>query len=340
MALSLLYLLLIAADIVPARPDIVYQQPQIASDGRNVGIAFGTKNTIYYSRNDADKTAAPSIVAEAPGLSIGNHRGPRIAFTSNAIVITAGVGPSDQQFGPNTVRSWRSTDQGKTWVPGPNLSTPGTGGMGFQASASDGKQRLVAAWIGPQDGAPRLFTARSDDGGLTWSKQSVLSQTVCECCHPSIAVSVDGVARIMFRNSLGGNRDFYLATAPDAEHFESVKLGRGSWRLNACPMDGGGMGEFQGSVITLWRRENDLFVARPDGQAEERLATGKNPAIALRGNGYYAVWSAPEGIMAKVPGKAAYLLSPAGTFPVITGRGPVTAAWEENGKIRSERLEP
>ncbi|HUD98450.1 MAG TPA: hypothetical protein VMR62_02680 [Bryobacteraceae bacterium] len=54
---------------------------------------------------------------------------------------------------------------------------------------------------------------------------------------------------------------------------------------------------FQGAVITLWRWESDLFLARVDGQPEERLATGKSPAVALRGNGIYAVWSGSEGIM-------------------------------------------
>ena len=93
-------------------------------------------------------------------------------------------------------------------------------------------------------------------------------------------------------------------------------------------------------MITLWRRESDLFLARVDGQPEERLATGKSPAVALRGNGIYAVWSGSEGIMAKVPGRSAYVLSQSGAFPVLTGRGPVIAAWEEKGKIRSERLEP
>ena len=145
---------------------------------------------------------------------------------------------------------------------------------------------------------------------------------------------------ILFRNSLEGNRDFYLATARDGGHFESVKLGRGRWAVNACPMDGGGMGEFKGAVITLWRRESDLFLARVDGLPEERLATGKNPSVALRANGVYAVWSGSEGIMAKVPGRSAYILSQSGAYPVLPGRGPVIAAWEENGKIRSKRLEP
>ncbi len=336
MPLFFLPLLLLAAEIVPARRDIVYQQPQIASDGQDVGVVFGAKNTIYYS----NLGSSPIVVGEAPVLSLGNHRGPRIAFTANAIVITAGIGPADQRYGPNILRSWRSTDHGKTWAPGLAVSAPGAGGMGFQALASDGKKRLVAAWIGPQNSMPRLFTAYSDDAGLTWSTQSVLSQTVCECCHPSITVSGDGAVRILFRNSLEGNRDFYLATALDGEHFETAKLGRGNWPLNACPMDGGGIGEFQGSVITLWRRESDLFLARPDGLPEDRLATGKNPSVTLRGNGIYAVWSTSDGIMAKLPGKSPYLLSHAGAFPVVTDRGPVIAAWEEEGRIRTEPLQP
>lgn len=327
--------LLVAIDIAPTQPGVPYQQPQIASDGRDFGIVFGAKNTIYYAPNGA----APVVVAEAPVLSLGNHRGPRLAFTAGAIIITAGTGPVDQQYGPNTLRSWRSTDHGATWKAGPDLSTSGTGGMGFQGLASDGKQRLVAAWIWPMNGAPRLFTAHSEDAGLTWSKQAILSQTVCECCHPSVAISSDGTVRILFRNNLEGSRDFYLATAGDGEHFEIAKLGQGSWPLNACPMDGGGMGEFQGSVITLWRRQSDLYLARP-GEPEERFATGKNAAIALRKDGFYAVWSDGESIMAKVPGKPAYVLAKGGAFPVITSHGPVVAAWEEMGKIRSERLEP
>jgi len=43
----LLLFLALATEIAPVRPDVAYQQPQIASDGRDVGIVFGSKNTIY-----------------------------------------------------------------------------------------------------------------------------------------------------------------------------------------------------------------------------------------------------------------------------------------------------
>lgn len=328
--------LLLAVEIAPSRPEIVYQQPQIASDGRNTGVVFGSKDTIYFAYNDS----APVVVAETPVLSLGNHRGPRVAFTADAIVITAGVGPKGQQYGPNTLRSWRSIDHGKTWTPGPDLSTPGSGGMGFQTIASDGKQKIVASWIGPLNGAPRLFMSHSEDGGKTWSKQEVLSQTVCECCHPTASIAEDGTVRILFRNSVDGSRDFYLATSKNGEPFAFAKLGTGTWKLNACPMDGGGMSEFEGSIVTVWRREGELFLARADGKPEEALAPGKNPSVTLRKDGYYAVWSTPAGIMARTPSKSdAYLLSPSGSFPVLVNHGAVTAAWEENGKIRVERLE-
>ncbi len=139
----------------------------------------------------------------------------------------------------------------------------------------------------------------------------MLSETVCECCHPAVAISADGTVRILFRNSLDGNRDLYLATVKTGGPFAFAKLRQGGWPVNA----------------------------RPDGSAEERLAAGRNPAVALRQSGVYAVCSTPEGLIAQTPGLPAHLLSKTGAFPVITARGPVIAAWEDNGKIRTERLD-
>jgi hypothetical protein len=44
----------------------------------------------------------------------------------------------------------------------------------------------------------------------------------------------------MWRNSIAGNRDLWLAMEAVATGgFTAQKLGMGSWTLNACPMDGG-----------------------------------------------------------------------------------------------------
>ena len=334
MPLALL-LLVLAADLVPPQPDTPFSQPQIASDGAVTGLVFGSKNTIFYAGIGSE----PVVVAQTPNLSLGNHRGPRLAFTRDAIVVTAGIGPANEQYGFNTLRSWRSLDRGKTWRPAADVSTPGTGGMGFQGIASDGGTRVWAAWIGPSNGHPTLFVSRSYDSGATWVKQRVLSETVCECCHPTVALAADGSVHVLFRNNLNGNRDFYLASSKDGSDFRIAKLGTGNWAINACPMDGGGMAERKGAIVTIWRRENQLYLARPDGKPEEPFAAGRNASIALRDSGMYAVWSAPEGIMVATPGKPARPLSKTGAFPVIAPSGPLIVAWEDGGKIRTEHLD-
>src|SRR5258708_37804370 len=96
-----LYLLplFLAIEISPIGSGVLYQQPQIASDGRNVGIVFGAKNTIYYAHNDA----SPVVVAEAPVLSLGNHRGPRLAFTAWALVMPPRLGLPPRRNWPVTL---------------------------------------------------------------------------------------------------------------------------------------------------------------------------------------------------------------------------------------------
>lgn len=324
----------------------VYKQPQLASVGSRIGMVFGAENAIYFAvSGDEGRTFdTPVLVATAPGLSLGNHRGPRIAFTADAVVIAAGVGPAKAQYGPNTLRSWRSTDGGKTWSPGVAISAPESAGMGFHALASDGKQSLWSVWLGPVGGHVKLFGAHSADAGITWSKPRILYDTaggVCECCHPSAAITADGKVLVMFRNSLDGARDLYLARSTDGgETFALGKLGEGTWPIDACPMDGGGFAEIHGDLVTVWRRQSELFLARPDGKPEQRLGAGKNPAIGMSTKGVSVVWQSGEGLMAKVPGRVEpYVLAKTGSFPSITGQGAAVAAWEDDGVIRTRRLE-
>jgi len=66
----------------------------------------------------------------------------------------------------------------------------------------------------------------------------------------------------MFHYWLGGNRDLYLIESWDAgkSFGREQKLGNGSWALNACPMDGGGLAiDKKGNLTTVWRREDKYF---------------------------------------------------------------------------------
>ena len=122
--------LLLAVEIVPPRPDLPYSQPQLASDGKTTGIVFGSGNAIFYAQPDS----APVLIADVPNLALGNHRGPRIAFAGEAIVVTATVAPTERAYMPGTLRVWRSVDRGATWTAGPEISNPGAGGWAFKGS--------------------------------------------------------------------------------------------------------------------------------------------------------------------------------------------------------------
>jgi hypothetical protein len=142
----------------------------------------------------------------------------------------------------------------------------------------------------------------------------------------------------MFRNSIAGARDQYLARSKDGVSFTAAKLGEGTWPLKACPMDGGGIAVGEGGIVTVWRRNTDIFLARP-GEAEKKIGEGRNPAVASRKNGVYTVWSGVEGLMASMPGKEPYVLSKSGGFAAISGGMQVVVAWEDGGRIRTARLD-
>jgi hypothetical protein len=345
----LLPLVLCFADI--AAPDVQFKQPQLASQGRSVAMVFGGGNTIYYSGSSDSGTtfSAPVAVAQTAALLLGNHRGPRIAFAGDAIVITASVGIAPAagasghgaHGGPEQLLSWRSTNGGKTWTAGPRV-TPSSG-EGFHALASEGKNRLREVWMVPVDGRVKILGAHSDDSGLSWSEPQAIYQSpdknVCECCHPSLALGADGEILVMFRNSIAGARDLYLARSKDGASFTAAKLGEGTWPLKACPMDGGGIAVGDGGIVTVWRRNTDIFLARP-GEAEKKIGEGRNPAVAIGKNGVYSVWSAVEGLMASVPRKSEpYVLSKSGGFPAISGGTQVVVAREDGGQIRTARLD-
>jgi hypothetical protein len=129
----------------------------------------------------------------------------------------------------------------------------------------------------------------------------------------------------------------YLARSRDGATFSKPeKLGAGTWQLNACPMDGGGVAIAQNRVVTAWRRDHEIFLATP-GEKEVGIAEGVDVAIAAAPEGVYAVWSTPLGIRALLPRKKESIaLAPKGTFPNIVAlpNGRALAAWENDGKIQ------
>lgn len=352
--LPILFFLTVATRLGPMGPDAPAHEPEMAANASTIGVTFGAGKAIYFSAShDGAKTfSTPVKVAEAGIVPLTRHRGPRIAFAGNAIVITAVVGNKAEEGGhahglpsDGDLLAWRSEDGGKTWSGGKAINdVPASATEGLHALASDGKGTLFAAWLDKRGAkGTKLYSARSTDGGVTWSRNAAVylspDGSICECCHPSLAIGASGELLAMWRNSLNGSRDMFLATSRDGVTFSKPqKLGEGTWKLNACPMDGGGLAVSSSKMLTAWRRESNVFLDEP-GQPEKQIGAGKDIALALSGSRTYVAWVDGTKVDVWIDGRLE-ALAPAGAFPSLSALpgGGVIAAWEQNGSIQFQRL--
>ncbi|HEV7280504.1 MAG TPA: sialidase family protein [Pirellulaceae bacterium] len=326
--------------IASARSVPNLRQPQAAvGDDGAIFVTFGADNAIYCSTStDGDESYSdPVRVGTVNRLALGMRRGPRIAVSGDAVVIAA-VSHED-----GTVLSWRSTDQGRTWNGPTPISdaSPGSANEGLHALAAASDGRLYCVWLDHRlDRKNQIFGAASADGGKTWSENRLIykspSGNVCECCHPAVTFDRSGKLHVMWRNSLNGFRDMYVASSSDGGKTfgEASKLGLGSWKLDACPMDGGYFAAHQGKLTTVWRRELQIFRAESSGE-EQLLAIGEQPWIAATPEGAWIVWLSKRGgdlWLAPPGGERPIRFASGATDPAVAaaadGEGPVVAVWE------------
>jgi hypothetical protein len=352
---SIVFAAMLALNLGPMGPDAPAREPQLAASGSTVALTFGADAAIYFTvSHDSGRTfSAPVKVEQAGNLLLTHHRGPRIAISGKTIVISAitskaanseahahGAGPDGDLF------VWRSTDDGKTWSQAIRVNDiPNAPNEGLHTLAADAKGNLFAAWLDHRSGkGTTLYGARSSDAGATWSKNFLVYQspdgTICECCHPSSAFAPDGQLLVMWRNWLDGSRDMYLARSRAGGAFsQAEKLGVGTWKLNGCPMDGGGVAVSQQRVFTAWRREGTVYLAEP-GAHETALGQGKDLAMAAGPKGVYVAWVSATAIELQVPGATPVTLSNNGAFPAIAvlSDGALVAAWQEGDGISTGRV--
>ena len=320
------------------------KQPQAAvGDDGSVHVVYGIGDAVQYCRSpDGGATFEKSMQAfRVPNMSLGMRRGPRIAKTKSAIVVTA-IGGQIGKGRDGDVLAWRSTDDGKTWQ-GPvrvnDTAESAREGLHAMASGADGS--IWCVWLDLRDKKSEIYATMSKDGGATWEPNKCIYRSpdgsVCECCHPSVIVSGDSV-HVMFRNSLGGNRDMYVTSSTDRgkSFSDARKLGSGTWTLDACPMDGGMLAAGpKGALATVWRRDGNVYTAAGDGSPEILLGPGQQPWIAGTAKGSIIVWTVSrEGdllVQSPVSGQPQKLAG-AARDPMIAsssnGEGPVVACWE------------
>lgn len=191
----------------------------------------------------------------------------------------------------------------------------------------------------------KIYIASSIDGGQTWSKSILVYQSpdgsVCECCKPSIKSDFEGALLVMFRNNINGSRDLHYTKSIDNGKTFSVaqKLGTGTWKINGCPMDGGGIDiNKNGELNTVWQRKGEVFMSN-SGDNEQLIGYGRSPSISSNDNKTNIVFSMGEDIMITdskmiLPEKIG-----TGTFPkVITTKNATIYLWVNEEGIQYKKI--
>lgn len=310
------------------------QVADVATSGSTVYVAWGNGDSIKCSFSiDNGATFSPAEVVDVvPGVFSFAMRGPQIAAVSGGACIIV----STQK---GNLLAYQKAGRAKWTKTGRVNDADTTVKEGLLDLQSDGEQNLFAAWLDVRkDRRNNIFGARSSDGGKTWKPNQLVYQSpdghVCECCKPSVAMQGNSVA-VMFRNFLNGSRDLYLMRSSNkgATFGSAEKLGAGTWKLNGCPMDGGGLAMLDDRAETVWRRKDTVFAAAV-GQKELALGIGRNCTMTTAGGREVYAW-VEDGEVVVLTRADKKLRVGKGSLPVLKGlaNNQVIVVWQRDKEI-------
>jgi hypothetical protein len=259
------------------------KEPQIATSGSSAFIAYGQGDSIYFSSStDSGKTFdRPRQIADMRHLMLGMRRGPRIAINGRTLVVTA-VGKLSGDAA-DELYAWTSLDTGKTWKAPVRINDKVGAAREGLDGLSSGMGKFVCAWLDNRTPGTKLYSSESKDG-RNWSPNKLVYKSpggsICECCHPSVQVEALG-ASYMFRNSLDGNRDMYLLLAGQVQ---PNQLGQTSWKLDACPMDGGSFIRTSSGAFAVFRIGRMVYWST-SAHSQKLIGPGEQPVAAMTDKG-------------------------------------------------------
>lgn len=317
-------------------------QPQITADSKGiVRVVFGRQDEIYCatSIDNGGTFTKPVLVARVPEMHLGMSRGPQLASSINYSVITA----IDKS---GNIHWFKLNHSAKEWKNMGILNDlKGSAPEGLMSIAADKKDHFYAVWLDIRTGKRNQIYFSSLSGTSHWSKNFIAYQSpdehVCECCQPHIAVQGSEVA-IMFRNWLNGSRDLYVTKSMNggASFAAAQKLGMDTWKLNGCPMDGGGIVVDESNIIhTAWQRKGIVYYDQP-GKPEMYIGQGRTCNISGTGNAQFITYQNNDTVRVValqnkkeiVIGKGSFLKS--ATLP----DGHIFCVWEQDSKIKFKRI--
>ncbi len=267
-------------------------QPQLAvSSEGTVWLCYGRAGDVLIARSDDGGATfdAATKVATVPKLMLGMRRGPRLVAHGDRLTVTVIA---------HELLAFVSDDRGKTWSLPTAINEVGNSAReGLHDLASDRDGRVFVTWLDLRSGTTELWGAFSSDGGRSWTKNERIyrsaDKTICECCHPSALYDAQGNLAVLWRNAVRGSRDMWMTLrAKGTESFSSPrKLGEGTWKLDACPMDGGELvaGVDEKGFGAVWQRAGEVFWSTGIGP-EVSLGAGRQPVAAMVGSEPVFLW--------------------------------------------------
>jgi hypothetical protein len=141
---------------------------------------------------------------------------------------------------------------------------------------------------------------------------------------------------------LNGSRDLYVTRSSDqGKTFAAAqKMGLDTWKLDGCPMDGGGLRISPANVVqTVWQRKGIIYYATP-GEPEVYVAKGRTCSIAGTGPTALITYQNRDTLnVIAYPQKTSTMIGLGGYLKTaqLTPNANIFV-WEQNNQIRYRKI--
>ena len=323
----------------PKNLAVTGQQPNLAIDTKGtIRMVYGDGEKIYCmtSTDNGANFSKPLLVASLTGMHLGNTRGPQIASSTTSSIIAA----MDKD---GNIHTYRLEHTKNNWKKAANINDLAKSAPeGLMGLTADRNNNFYAVWLDLRsDKMNNIYFSSLLAKSMKWSKNKLVYRSpeghTCECCRPNISVKNNKLV-ITFRNWLAGSRDIYYTSSTDMgkTFARSAKAGIGTWKLNGCPMDGGGVsiGE-KGLVSTAWQRNGQIFYWN-EKKIESALGNGRSVSMVQNGNTILIAWQEKDDIKLANLTQGTTDIIGKGTQPRIylLGNGKNLCVWENNKTVQ------
>ena len=279
----------------------------------------------YTHTSDSVGTFASPLSVNGPDeLAYSRQEAPAIAVHGQQIYLAwAKMHPQTSAEKPlaNELRLSRSPDGGKTFLPSVLINDDGLAIVhSFDSLRIGHEEALHVAWIDAREGKknPGTYVSRSNDHGMTFSKNTKIDDETCVCCRTAVAIAPDGTVYTAWRKIFGDVKETVVARSLDGGVTFSapVIVGHDHWAYPSCPHRPASLGvDRDGRLYVVWYTEGE----------------DETPAV-------YLAYSDDRG---QTFSSKRMLNSSKGTFPdhpqlAVDSRGRVVALWEELSPVRRE----